>query len=84
MSSPSPGKRRMDTDVVKLYPSENVNNTTESPSSLVFRKLSAHGDACFFLLLSAGSVQPLGWRLGDRSGVCSKYLPANTRCESAL
>lgn len=25
MSSPSPGKRRMDTDVVKLYPFQNIN-----------------------------------------------------------
>lgn len=26
MSSPSPGKRRMDTDVVKLYPLHRINN----------------------------------------------------------
>lgn len=32
MSSPSPGKRRMDTDVVKLYPYQNINNTPKWPN----------------------------------------------------
>lgn len=31
MSSPSPGKRRMDTDVVKLYPLRNINSKPQEP-----------------------------------------------------
>lgn len=36
MSSPSPGKRRMDTDVVKLYPLSNTNNKLLWPNVLFY------------------------------------------------
>ena len=36
MSSPSPGKRRMDTDVVKLYPFQNINNKLEETNQMFY------------------------------------------------
>lgn len=68
MSSPSPGKRRMDTDVVKLYPFSNINNTTGHPYWMScflfyfdsFKEVSAHVDAWCLFLMAAGSVSTLG------------------------
>lgn len=36
MSSPSPGKRRMDTDVVKLYPFLKINKDLKQPHQACF------------------------------------------------
>lgn len=41
MSSPSPGKRRMDTDVVKLYPLQVTNKPKQSNDTSLNGKKSA-------------------------------------------
>lgn len=83
MSSPSPGKRRMDTDVVKLYPSWKINKASAEAHSPVFKQVSARFGACSGLLMAAGSRQPPGWRPCQIRAFCPKCSPRNTWLESS-